>query len=357
MKIKEITQYLETIAPLKYQESYDNAGLIVGNPNAECTKALLCLDSTEAIVAEAIERGCNLIIAHHPIVFSGLKQLTGKTYIERTIIEAIKNDIAIYAAHTNLDNVLTGVNQKICDKLGLVNCSILRPKKGILKKLQTLCPLAAVDQVRNALLQAGAGQVGDYAETTFNILGVSTFQENTPNVTGAHQGEMKIETVYPAHLENQILQALFKVHPHEKVSFDIIALENAYQRIGAGMIGELEKPLNERDFLEQLKSKMKTNCVRYTTLRRKKVKKVAICGGAGSFLLNDAIAKGASVFVTADFKYHQFFDANSKIVIADIGHYESEQYTIELFQELLTEKFSNFDALLSKVNTNPIKYL
>ena len=355
MKIKDITQYLESIAPLSYQESYDNAGLIVGNPEANVEKALLCLDSIEAVVDEAIEEGCNLIIAHHPIVFGGLKKFTGRNYVERTIIKAIKNDIAIYAAHTNLDNVRQGVNAKIAEKLGLQNCEILAPKKNLLKQISILCPLAQADALRQALFNVGVGYVDDYDSTSFNVLGVSTF-ENPDLAQQAQQGEIKIEAVYAAPIEGKVLRAIHQNHPHSKPTYTIVPLDNRYQQVGSGMIGELVEPVNEKEFLKTLKNNMKTPCVRHTPLRRKKVRKVAVCGGAGSFLLSTAMAKGADVFVTADYKYHQFFDAEGKIVIADIGHYESEQFTMELFQELLQKKFSNFAAVLSNTNTNPVKY-
>lgn len=355
MKIKDITNYLETIAPLAYQESYDNAGLIVGNPNAECEKALLCLDSIESVVDEAIELGCNLIIAHHPIVFGGLKKFTGKNYIERTVIKAIKNDIAIYAAHTNLDNVRQGVNAKIAEKLGLQNCEILAPKKNLLKQISVLCPLAQADALRQALFNVGVGYVGDFDNTSFNVLGVSTF-ENSDLQQQAQQGEIKIEAIYAAPIEGRVLGAIHKTHPQPKPTYTIVSLDNRYQQVGSGMIGELSEPVNEKEFLKTLKNNMQTPCVRHTALRRKKVRKVAVCGGAGSFLLSTAMARGADVFVTADYKYHQFFDAEGKIVIADIGHYESEQFTMELFQELLQKKFSNFAAVLSNTNTNPVKY-
>ncbi|MEZ4884757.1 MAG: Nif3-like dinuclear metal center hexameric protein [Chitinophagales bacterium] len=355
MKIKDITQYLETIAPLAYQESYDNAGLIVGNPDADCEKALLCLDSIESVVDEAIELGCNLIIAHHPIVFGGLKKITGKNYVERTIIKVIKNDIAIYAAHTNLDNVRQGVNAKIAEKLGLMNCEILAPKKNMLKQISVLCPLAQADGFRQALFNAGAGYVGDYNSTSFNSLGVSTF-ENPELSQQTQQGEIKIEAIYASPIEGRILQAIHQSHPQVKPTYTIVALDNRYQQVGSGMIGELSEAINEKEFLKLLKNNMQTPCVRHTSLRRKKVKKVAVCGGAGSFLLSTAMARGADVFVTADYKYHEFFDAEGKIVIADIGHYESEQFTMELFQEFLQKKFSNFAAILSNTNTNPVKY-
>ncbi len=353
MKIKNIIHFLESVAPPAYQESYDNAGLIVGNPKQECTKVLLCLDSTEQVIDEAIEEGCQLVIAHHPIVFSGLKKITGKNYIERVIIKAIKNDIAIYAAHTNLDNVRHGVNQKICERLGLVNSRILAPKKQILNKISFLCPIAQVEIVRKALFDAGAGDLDTFSTSSFNMLGISTANDGhtMPN------GDFKVEMVFPAYQKNNILNTLMKVHPHETISYQIIQLENAYPNVGSGMIGDLEEPMAGSEFLVQLKEQMNAACIRHTRLLRKKVKRVAVCGGAGSFLLAHAIRQKADVFVTADYKYHQFFDAEDQLIIADIGHYESEQFTIELFYELITNKFSTFEVILTQNNTNPVKYL
>ncbi len=364
MKIKDITQYIESIAPPIYQESYDNAGLIVGNPNTECTGILLTLDSLEATIEEALEKNCNLIVAHHPIVFRGLKRLNGRNYVERIVIEAIKKDVAIYAAHTNLDNVQQGVNKKICDKLGILNPQILAPKKALLKKLYTFCPTDKVEELRAALFATGAGTIGEYDECSFNVEGTGTFRGNdSTNPYVGEKGkqhqekETKLEIIFPIHLERKLISTLIKAHPYEEVAYDIVALENIHPRIGSGMVGELEKPMDEMDFLKHLKETMQTGCVRYTNLRNRPVQKIAVCGGAGSFLLRNAMAAKADVFVTADYKYHEFFDADGQIIIADIGHYESEQYTIELFKELLTEKFRNFATFSTQINTNPINYL
>ena len=364
MKLKEITDCIEQIAPLAYQESYDNSGLICGNPDMDITAALICIDSTEEVIDEAIAKGCNLVIAHHPIVFSGIKKFTGKNYVERTLIKAIKNDIAIYSAHTNLDNVYNGVNAKIAEKLGLSDCSVLLPKTGLLKKLIVFCPEAAAEKVRKALFEAGAGHIGNYDECSFNSHGTGTFKAgagSNPFVgtvgTQHQEQEVKIETIYPAHLESTLLKVLFNTHPYEEVAYDCIALSNKNERIGSGMIGELATETDAMAFLTHLKKVMKAGGIRYTPLNNKKIKKVAVCGGSGSFLLEEAIKKGADVFVTADFKYHQFFDAESRIVIADIGHYESEQYTTEIFYEILKKKFNTFALLISNVNTNPINYL
>ena len=365
MKIKNITSYIEQIAPLSYQESYDNSGLIVGDTNKEVTKVLLCLDSIEAIIDEAIEKKCELVIAHHPIVFSGLKKFNGKNYIERVVIKAIKHDIAIYACHTNLDNVFSnGVNQKIAQKIGLVNTKILAPKNGLLKKLATFVPEKNQEQVREAIFNAGAGHIGNYDQCSFNTEGTGTYraQENANPYLGKigeqHQEpEVKVEVIFPAYLESKILSALIKTHPYEEVAYDIIKLENSFNQIGSGIIGELKESVKSIDFLTSLKNTMNTNCVRYTNPHKTEVKTIAICGGAGSFLLNNAIGEQADVFITGDYKYHQFFDAENKIIIADIGHYESEQFTIDLFQEVLEKEFKTLKVVKTSLNTNPVNYL
>jgi dinuclear metal center YbgI/SA1388 family protein len=364
MKLKEITDHLESIAPLAYQESYDNSGLICGNHDMEINAALICLDSTEAVIDEAIATGCNLVIAHHPIVFSGIKKFNAKNYVERVIIKAIQNNIAIYAAHTNLDNVHNGVNAKIAEKLGLINCSILSPQKGGLKKLITFCPEANAEAIRNSMFSAGAGTIGNYDEVSFNTSGIGTYRtgESAKPYIGqvgklSTEKEIRIEIIYPAHIESKVLKALFAAHPYEEIAYDLISLSNSHNSVGAGLVGDLTSETDEMVFLNQLKQTMKAEGIRYTALRDKKIKKVAVCGGSGSFLLKDAIKSGADIFVTADFKYHQFFDAENRIVIADIGHYETEQFTMELFYELLVKKFSTFALHLSKINTNPINYL
>ncbi len=364
MNIGSITDYLDKIAPLGYQENYDNAGLIVGNKDRELSGAILCLDATEAVIAEAIDKGCNLVIAHHPIIFSGLKKITGKTYIERVVMAAIKNDISIYAAHTNLDNIHTGVNARICEKLGLVNCQILSPMKRSLRKLFTFCPHDQAGAVREAMFRAGAGSIGDYDECSFNVEGYGTFRgnESTDPYVGERgqqhrEAETRIEVIYPAVLEHTVVKALLEAHPYEEVAYDIVALENTHAQTGAGMIGELEEPVEAEAYLREIKKRMNTGCIRYTEGIGRKVKKVAVCGGSGSFLLQEAIGQQADIFITADFKYHQFFDAEGKLIIADIGHYESEQYTMELFYDILREKFGKFALHFTSINTNPIKYL
>lgn len=364
MKIAEIISVLENLAPPTYQESYDNSGLLVGDAAVETDAALVCLDCTEAIIDEAIARGANLVIAHHPIVFSGLKRLTGKNYIERTVIKAIQNNIAIYAIHTNLDNVVAGVNQKIGAQLGLKNQRILRPEANRLFKLVTFIPNSHTPNVLQALFNAGAGHIGKYADCSFVLSGEGSFRatEGAKPFVGEHgkrhiEPENRVEVIVPVHKKSAVIAALLAAHPYEEVAYDLYALENKNQNSGAGRIGELAQPMAEADFLAFLKTAIQTNCIRHTRLLGKPISRVAFCGGSGSFLLQDAIAAKADVFITGDFKYHQFFDADNKIVIADVGHFESEQFTIDLLADFLNEKIPIFATLKTEVNTNPIAYL
>ncbi|MBX7181033.1 MAG: Nif3-like dinuclear metal center hexameric protein [Bacteroidia bacterium] len=363
MKIADIIRVLEEEAPLAYQESYDNSGLIIGNPETELSNALICLDSTEAIVDEAIQTGCNLIIAHHPIIFKGLKKINGKNYIERTVIKAIQNNIAIYAIHTNLDNIYSGVNQKIAQILGLSNSYILSPKTNTLRKLAVFCPESHSEKVRLALNEAGAGNIGNYDQCSFNTKGIGTFRANNqakPFVGELNQihleQEVKIEVIFPFPLQERMIKTLQTTHPYEEIAYDLYTLENQNQSIGSGMVGELPEEITEMEFLGLLKSKLNANCIKHTALLGKKVKKIALCGGSGSFLLKDAIREKCDFFVTADFKYHDFFDAENRITIADVGHYESEQFTKELLRDFLMKKFRTFAPLLSSINTNPVNY-
>lgn len=364
MKLRELISFLETIAPLAYQEDYDNSGLIVGNPDIEVSGAIVSLDCTETVIDEAIEKGYQLVISHHPIVFRGLKKFNGKNYVERVVMKAIKNDIALYAIHTNLDHVSEGVNRKICNKLGIKNPGILLPKVNELRKLVTFCPIAEAENVRTALFDSGAGNIGNYSECSFSTNGLGSFRasENTKPFVGEvgkqHQEpELRIETVYPAYLESKILTALHIAHPYEEVAYDLYPINNSHKQMGSGMIGNLETDQDELEFLQFVKEKLATKVIRHTALRSKKIRRVAVCGGSGSFLLPHAIRAGADIFITADFKYHEFFDAEGKLIIADVGHFESEQFTQELLLELIKEKFSNFAIRLTVQNTNPINYL
>ncbi len=364
MLVKEIIKQLDLLAPPAYQEDYDNSGLITGNMQQEVNGVLISLDCIESIVEEAIREKCNLIIAHHPIVFKGLKKINGNNYVERTIIKAIKNDIAIYAIHTNLDNVKGGVNFKIAEKLGLQNIKILAPKKQLLKKLISFVPDKDSEKVLDALYKAGAGNIGNYSECSYQLDGTGTFKPNenaNPAIGSSNKKELvaekRIEVIFPSPLEGAIISALYGSHPYEEPAYDILQLENKNPEVGSGAIGTLPSPMKELDFMNYLKSKMNLSNIRHTALLGKEIKKVALCGGSGSFLLKNALSVGADAYISADFKYHEFFDAENKIVIADIGHYESEVFTKDLIYEFLIQKFSNIAVRLSKIDSNPISYL
>ncbi len=364
LKIKDVIAPIEQLAPLSYQESYDNAGLIIGNPNDIASGVLICLDVVEEVVEEAIKKGVNLIIAHHPIVFKGLKRFNGSNYVERTVMLAIKNDIAIYAAHTNIDSVKNGVSSKIADLLHLKNQKILSYRNNDLYKLVTYVPIDNSEKVRKALFEAGAGNIGNYDACSFNVEGVGTFRagENTNPYVGEKgsihsEAETRIESIFPRHKKGAIINALLQNHPYEEVAYDIYELINPNQEVGFGIIGELSEPEDTITFLKRVKKTFQVGCVRHTKINRPKVKRIAVCGGSGSFLLRNAIGAKADVFITGDFKYHEFFDAENKIIIADIGHYESEQFTKNIFYEIIVKNFPKFVAHISEINSNPINYL
>jgi dinuclear metal center YbgI/SA1388 family protein len=363
MKIADVIEHLEAIVPPVLQESYDNGGLITGHRNWECTGIIVCLDATEPVIVEATEKKCNLVIAHHPILFHPIRNLTGADYVQQTLIRAVKQDVAIYAIHTSIDNLVTGVSGKMAQVLGLLNTRVLVPKEHTLEKLYTFVPVEHAEAVRQSIFNAGAGKVGNYSGCSFNSEGIGTFMasEGTTPFIG-QQGEavkaneIKIETIYPAHLRAAIIKAMMEAHPYEEVAYDIIKLENQYSNFGAGAVGELAEPVDEKDFLRLLKTKFDLQVVRHTPLLKRQVRKIALCGGAGSFLISNALSIGADVFVTSDVKYHEFFDANGRMVIADIGHFESERFTIDLLQQLLVEKFPTFAVLKSGIQTNPVNY-
>jgi len=362
-KIKDIIAYLENIAPPPYQEDYDNSGLLVGNPEDETNGVLIALDTTEEIIQEALDKQCNLVVSHHPIIFKGIKRLTGKNYVERTIISAVKNGVAIYAIHTNLDNISTGVNHKISQKLGLVNATILAPKMGTQSKLVSFVPVDETTAVLDALHKIGAGKIGNYDHCSFRTAGTGRYRPNeranphigTPLKMETTQ-EDRIEVIHPTHLQDLLVETLKRVHPYEEAAYYIHPVNNPDSEIGAGMIGDLPEPMSGEMFLHHLKNKMKLECIRHTQFPDSKIHKVAVCGGSGSFLLNQALKSGASAFVTADFKYHEFFNAEGKILLADIGHYESEAFTKELLGERLSQKFTSFALNLSERSTNPVRY-
>ncbi|WP_299552741.1 Nif3-like dinuclear metal center hexameric protein [Seonamhaeicola sp.] len=363
MIVQDVIDHLEALAPLAYAEDFDNVGLLVGDKNEKLTGVLVTLDTLEAVVDEAIAENCNLIVSFHPIIFKGLKKITGKTYVERVVLKAIKHNIAIYAIHTALDNALQGVNAMICDKLGLEDKKILIPQSATIKKLTTYVPKNEAESLRNALFEAGAGHIGNYSNCSFNTDGVGTYQGNEDsNPTLGKKGkthqeaETQVSVIFPKHVESKVIKALMDAHSYEEVAYEVVTIENRNQHIGMGMVGVLKDPMQEADFLAFVKSRMKTGCIRHSAFLKRPVKKVAVLGGSGSFAINAAKAAGADVFITADLKYHDFFTAENAMLLADIGHYESEQFTKNLLVAYLTKKITNFAVVLSNTNTNPVKY-
>ena len=364
MKIKEIVSALERFAPLPLQDGFDNAGLQIGLTDAEATGALLCLDVTEAVLDEAIASGCNLIISHHPLIFKGYKSITGKDYVERCILKAIKNDIVIYSAHTNLDNAPGGVNFKIAEKIGLKNVRILDPKESSLIKLVTFVPSAQAEEVRNALFTAGCGCIGNYDSCSYNTEGEGTFraQEGSHPFCGTvgelhRETEVRIETILPEYKKGEVIRALLSKHPYEESAYDLYPLHNSWAQVGSGIVGELEEPESELEFLKRIKKRFEVGCLKHNKLTGRLIQKVSLCGGAGAFLIPQAVRSGADVFITGEIKYHDYFGRETDILLAEIGHYESEQYTKEIFYSIIRDLFPNFALQFSKVNTNPIKYL
>jgi dinuclear metal center YbgI/SA1388 family protein len=363
MNVQEVIKVIEELCPLNYAEDFDNVGLLVGDKHQSVTGILVTLDTLENVIEEAKTKNCNMVVSFHPIIFSGLKKLTGKTYVERVVIKAIRYNIAIYAMHTALDNSFNGVNAKICEVLGLKNRKILIPQKQTIKKLLTYVPEANAEALREALFEAGAGNIGNYANCSFNTPGTGTFKGNEDSnpVVGKkgvthYEKEIQLGITYARHLEGKILKTLFAYHPYEEVAYEITTLENTNQHLGMGMVGELKEEMDESDFLGLLKRTMKASVVRHSAFTGKKIRKVAVLGGSGAFAIEASKRSGAQVFVTADLKYHDFYKAEGALMLADIGHYESEQFTKNLLVEYLKEKIHNFAIILADSITNPIKY-
>jgi dinuclear metal center YbgI/SA1388 family protein len=362
MKIKEIISALEQFAPSQLQEDYDNSGLNIGNSENTITGILITIDVTPEIIEEAKLNNCNLIISHHPLIFNRIKKITGSNYVEKSIILAIKNDIAVYCGHTNFDSVAEGVSFKICQKLGLKHARILSPKRNFLKKVIVFVPEKHADQLRQAMFDAGAGSIGNYDLCSFNSIGTGSFKgnEDTNPFVGQkgslhHEKEMKIEMVFPQHLESKIIYSIIKTHPYEEPAYDIFQMENSWKIAGLGMVGELEKEISESDFFDLVKKEFGISTIKHSNFLNKKHKKIAVCGGSGASLIMEAINSGAGIYLTGDIKYHDYFLAENKIILADIGHFESEQFTKEIFYDIIMKKNPNFVVRFSKTNTNPIK--
>jgi len=364
MKLSDLTSFLDSAIPLSFQEGYDNSGLQVGEPDREIRSALICLEVTDEVLDEAGYSGCDVIISHHPLIFTGLKRLSGRTLTERLVLKAIRQDVAIYSAHTNLDVTGAGVSRKMAEKLGLRNIRTLSPLKNRLNKLVTFIPESHLDKVREALFTAGAGLIGNYDHCGFTTGGTGSFRggEGTNPYSGekgriSFEKEIRFETIMFTHLRERVIKALLDNHPYEEVAYDIYPLDNDNTDVGFGCTGDLPEPAGEMEFLRTLEDRFSARGIRYSRPTGRKVSRVALCGGAGANLIDDALASGADAFVTADVKYHSFFEGNNRMIIIDIGHYESEKFSAEILYDLIIKKFPTFALRFSEVNTNPINYL
>ncbi|MBO7570890.1 MAG: Nif3-like dinuclear metal center hexameric protein [Bacteroidales bacterium] len=361
MKVKELVSELERFAPPSLQENYDNAGLNVGFPEDDIAGVLICIDVVPEVVDEAIAKHCNMIVSHHPLIFPNIKRITGSNNVEKSIIKALQNNISIYCGHTNFDKAQNGVSMKMCEKLGLKNCSVLDPEVGLLRKIAVYVPQQQVEVVRQAMFLAGAGTIGNYDECSFNVDGTGTFRagEGCNPFVGAigerhHENEVKVEVVCPSYLQSKVVSAMLKVHPYEEPAFDIYRIENQWNSIGLGAVGELEDEIIEEELLAKVKQEFNVGNIRHSAPTGRKVRRIAVCGGSGASFIRTAIAMNADAFITADIKYHDWFLAEGKILLLDIGHYESEQFTKEIFYDVIVKKSINFATYFSDINTNPI---
>jgi dinuclear metal center YbgI/SA1388 family protein len=364
MKLSDLCSYLDSAVPLSLQEDYDNSGLQFGQYEKEISSGLLTLDVTESVIDEAIKKGCDIIISHHPVIFNSIKKITGKTTRDRILVKAIKNDIAIYSSHTNLDMLNAGVSRKMAQKLGLHNVKVLRSLKNRLIKLVTFVPVDHLDRVKEAVFNAGAGVIGNYDQCGFSVTGTGSYRagEGANPFVGERvkihfEKEVRFETILFSDLKEKVIKALLDTHPYEEVAYDMYQLDNDNIDLGLGCIGILPEPVGENDFLGHISSVFGAYGIRYSRLTGNPIKKVALCGGSGAALLADALSFKADAFVTADIKYHTFFEAENEILLVDCGHFETEKFSTEILYDLINKKFPKFAVLFSETNTNPINYL
>jgi dinuclear metal center YbgI/SA1388 family protein len=336
MKIKDIARNIEAWAPTALAESYDNVGLLVGDPEAEATGVLINLDVTEALIDEAKALGINMIVTHHPIWFTGIKRLIGDSYVSRIILKAIKADIALYACHTNLDNVQTGVNRMIGERMGITDMRILSAKREQLLQLVVYAADDALVLLTEAIRAAGG--------------------RNLHSISLGDGVQGRLECIVPAYFKSTVLQALRQVQPGVEPVFHLMPTLDSDVETGSGMIGNLPQALPKADFLAMVKERFGCGGIRYADAPKELIGRVAWCGGAGSFLIGNAIGARADAFVTGDITYHKFFDNEDKLLLLDIGHHESEQFTSNLLHAHLSKSFPTFAVRLSDIKTNPVKY-
>lgn len=362
MNIQTFTAKLNSLFNIQQAEDFDNVGLLCGNPEREVSRVLVCHDALEEVIEEAIEKNCQLVVCFHPIIFKGLKKITGKNYVEKAILKAIENKIAIYAIHTALDNDFWGVNEMICQKLGITQSHILMPKPSSLMQLTFYVPTSHAEVVKQALFHTGAGHIGNYDQCSFSTKGIGSFRPllNANPFLGQHHiqehtEEEMVSLVFNSHQKSSVISALKRAHPYEEVAFHIVALENANPYIGLGKYGNLPEEMTIEDFLSQVKEKFSLSVIKHSH-HHGKIRKVAVLGGSGAEGIEAAILQKCDAYLTADLKYHDYFRAEKKLLLCDIGHFESERFVVSQIITRLSENFSTFAFLKSEVNTNPVNY-
>ena len=363
MIVQELLKTLEQWAPTAYAEDFDNVGLLIGNSQSKCSGVMITLDCTEAVINEAIADNCNVIISFHPILFSGLKKITGANYVERVAIKAIEHKISIIALHTRLDNHPDGVSNILCKRLKIKKSQVLIPKKDNLKKLVVYVPENYTEAILESLHKAGAGNLENYKECSFLLEGTGRFMgidKSNPHIGKPSEKislkEIQINVVFESHLYHDIQKALREAHPYETIAYEVYSLINSFSEVGMGRIGSLKKEMDLSSFLNFVKKQLNSKVIRHSPPTNKLIKKVAVLGGSGSFAIEDAKRQGADAFITADLKYHQFYQGEKSLLLVDVGHYESEQYIKNLIFDYLTEKLPSFAFVLSRTKTNPVNY-
>lgn len=361
--LRTLLACIEQWAPFSWQESYDNAGLILGDPDRNVTEALVCFDVTPEVVDEAVRIGAGLIVSHHPAIFKGIKRINPASRLGYMIKQSLCHDIAWCALHTNLDNTLNGVNSYLCEQLGLKDVQPLAPLQDIYGKLQVYVPEAYAEKLRQALAEAGCGAGARYDACSYSSRGEGRFRAGSQahpfsgQIGELHcEAECKIECLYPLHKTRQVLDVLRTNHPYEEPAFDLLPLRNEATGQGAGAIGNLQESMQETELLDKLKELTGTHCIRHSGFRGRKIRRIALCGGSGGSFIGNACARQADAYITGDLKYHDFADAGSGTWLVDIGHFESEKFAMELIFRFIRKNFPNFAVSISEQARNPVSF-
>ena len=363
MTISEFIRQLSTKIRFSYAEDFDNVGLLCGRPEQELRGVLVCHDALESVVQEAIEKGCNCIVAFHPIIFSGLKSITGKSYVERAVMLALENKIAIIAVHTAWDNDFYGVNHGIAKALGLRHLQVLIPKKDALSQLRFFVPVEAAEQVRSAIFATGAGTIGQYADCSFNIHGTGTFlplEKASPAYgevgTWEQVSEMEVQILVENWQLPAAIQAMKDAHPYEEVAYYVTSLRNENHHAGLGQFGLLDEEMSAQEFLSECRAVFDVPVIRTSSHFTGRIRKVAVLGGSGASGISAAKKLGCDAYVSSDFKYHDFFQGDENFLLADVGHFESERFVSQQLADVISNILPTFAVLKSETKTNPVNY-